>query len=286
MNEMQDKVVFITGAARGQGRSHAVRLAEEGAKIIGIDVCEKFDTVGYPMPTPDDLEQTADLVRATGSEMHSTVVDVRDRAGLSSAIADGFQRFGRLDGVVAQAGVCPLGNEEPQGFLDAITVNFGGVVNTVEAALPFLHEGGSIVATGSIAALINSGGSGSPSGNGGLGYSLSKRMIASFVNDASIVLGPHNIRVNALHPGSVNTDMLNNDVIYRQFRPDLPDPTREDALEVFPRLSGMNVPYVEPQDISEMVLYLLSDRARYVTGTQMRVDAGFFVTSRPQEPPF
>lgn len=286
MIEMQGKVVFITGAARGQGRSHAVRLAGEGAKIIAIDLCEKFDTVGYPMPVPQDLEDTADLVRAAGGEISTALVDVRDRRALASTLADGVERFGQLDGVVAQAGISALGCEEPQGFLDAITVNFGGVVNTVEAAIPFLEAGGSIVATGSIAALTNSGGSGSPSGNGGLGYSLSKRLIASFVNDAAIVLGPRNIRINALHPGSVNTAMLNNDVIYRQFRPDLPDPTREDALEVFPRLSGMNVPYVEPEDISEMVLYLLSDRARYVTGTQMRVDAGGLVVARPQGPPF
>ncbi|MBH0122211.1 mycofactocin-coupled SDR family oxidoreductase [Rhodococcus sp. CX] len=286
MGRVQDKVVFITGAARGQGRAHAVRLAQEGAKIVGVDFCEDIKTNAYSMATPEDLAETVRLVEEAGGRMLSTIADVRDRQALTAAVEAGVAEFGRIDGVVAQAGICPLGTDDPQAFLDAFTIDFVGVVNAVEAALPHLADGGSIVATGSLAALLPGSTDNPTNGAGGLGYALAKRSIAAFVNDLAVVLGPKGIRVNAVHPTNVNTPMLHSEIMYRQFRPDLESPTREDAEPVFPVMTNMGVPYVEPEDVAEMVLYLLSDASRYVTGMQMRVDAGGYVRNRPQQPSF
>ncbi|WP_420749382.1 mycofactocin-coupled SDR family oxidoreductase [Rhodococcus sp. O3] len=286
MGRVQDKVVFITGAARGQGRAHAVRLAQEGAKIVGVDFCEDIKTNAYSMATPEDLAETGRLVEEAGGRMLSTIADVRDRQALTAAVEAGVAEFGRIDGVVAQAGICPLGTDDPQAFLDAFTIDFVGVVNAVEAALPHLADGGSIVATGSLAALLPGSTDNPTNGAGGLGYALAKRSIAAFVNDLAVVLGPKGIRVNAVHPTNVNTPMLHSEIMYRQFRPDLESPTREDAEPVFPVMTNMGVPYVEPEDVAEMVLYLLSDASRYVTGMQMRVDAGGYVRNRPQQPSF
>ncbi|WP_241383497.1 mycofactocin-coupled SDR family oxidoreductase [Rhodococcus sp. CH91] len=284
MGRLQDRVVFVTGVARGQGRAHAVRLAREGAQVIGVDLCDNIKTNGYPLATPDDLAETTRLVEDAGGTLITTVADVRDRQALFAAVQRGVEEFGRLDGVVAQAGICPLGTDDPQAFVDAFTVDFVGVVNAVEASLPHLSEGGSIVATGSLAALLPGATDNPTNGAGGLGYSLAKRMISSFVNDLSVVLGPKKIRVNAVHPTNCNTDMLNSEVMYRQFRPDLESPTLEDALPVFPVMSVMGVPYVEPEDVTDTVLFLLSDESRYVTGMQMRVDAGGYVRNRPATP--
>ncbi|MGW0023232.1 mycofactocin-coupled SDR family oxidoreductase [Rhodococcus sp. NPDC003383] len=286
MGRVQDKVVFITGAARGQGRAHAVRLAQEGAKIVGVDFCEDIKTNAYSMATPEDLAETVRLVEEAGGRMLSTIADVRDRQALTAAVEAGVAEFGRIDGVVAQAGICPLGTDDPQAFLDAFTIDFVGVVNAVEAALPHLADGGSIVATGSLAALLPGSTDNPTNGAGGLGYALAKRSIAAFVNDLAVVLGPKGIRVNAVHPTNVSTPMLHSEIMYRQFRPDLESPTREDAEPVFPVMTNMGVPYVEPEDVAEMVLYLLSDASRYVTGMQMRVDAGGYVRNRPQQPSF
>ncbi len=286
MGRVQDKVVFITGAARGQGRSHAVRLAHEGANIIGVDICEDVKTNDYAMATPEDLAETVRLVEAAGGRMISTIADVRDRQALRKAVEQGIAEFGRLDGVVANAGICPLGSDDPQAFIDAFAVDFNGVVNAIEAALPHVSEGGSIVATGSLAAMMTATGENPAYGTGGAGYGLAKRMVASFINDLAVVLGPKGIRANAVHPTNCNTNMLHSEIMYRQFRPDLEHPKREDAEPGFATMSPMNVPFVEPEDISEMVLFLLSDASRYVSGMQMRVDAGSYVKLRPQPPQF
>jgi SDR family mycofactocin-dependent oxidoreductase len=286
MGRVQDKVVFITGAARGQGRAHAVRLAEEGADIIAVDICAQLHTVGYPMASREDLDETAQLVEKLGRRVVALTADVRDPVALQSAVAEGVAALGRLDGVVAQAGIAPIGRlGDAQAFIDAVTVNFNGVVNAVEAALPHLQDGGSIVATGSTAALMPPSDNGKPD-FGKLGYSLSKRSVASFINDLAITLAPRRIRANAVHPTNTNTPMLNSDPMYREFRPDLSDPTREDALPAFHVMTAMGLPYVEPQDIANAVLFLVSDESRYITGTQLRVDAGAIVKRRPQQPQF
>lgn len=285
MGRVQDKVVFITGAARGQGRAHAVRLAEEGADIIAVDICEQIDTVGYPLASRDDLDETVRQVEKLDRRIVALTADVRDPAGLQAAVAQGVAELGRLDAVVAQAGIAPIGRPDAKAFIDAITVDFNGVVNAVEAALPHLPDGGAVVATGSTAALMPSTHNGTPDG-GKLGYSFAKRSVAGFVNDLAIVLAPRRIRVNAVHPTNTNTDMLNSDPMYREFRPDLENPTREDALPAFHVMTAMGLPYVEPRDIADTVLFLVSDESRYVTGAQLRVDAGAIVNKRMQQPQF
>ncbi|KAA9163677.1 mycofactocin-coupled SDR family oxidoreductase [Amycolatopsis acidicola] len=285
MGRVQDKVVVITGAARGQGRAHAVRLAEEGADVIAIDACARIDSVGYPLASLADLEETARQVEKRGRRIVTRTADVRDRDALHAAVADGVAELGKLDAVIAQAGIAPIDNPDAQAFLDAVTVDFNGVVHAVEAALPHLPDGGSIVATGSAAALLPPSGGGKPD-NGKLGYSFAKRSVAGFVNDLALALAPRKIRVNAVHPTNTNTPMLNSDPMYRVFRPDLPSPTREDALGAFTSMSAMDVPYVEPEDVAEAVLYLVSDASRFVTGLQLRVDAGAIVARRPPQPDF
>jgi SDR family mycofactocin-dependent oxidoreductase len=287
MGRVDNKVVFITGAARGQGRAHALRLAAEGADIIAVDLCEDIETNAYPLATRDDLDETVRQVEKLERRIVARKADVRDSAALKAVVAEGVAEFGRLDAVVAQAGIAPLGPQQGvQAFVDAITVDFNGVVHAVEAALPHLPDGGSIVATGSIAALIPASTDNPANGPGGLGYSFAKRSVAAFVHDLATVLASRRIRVNAVHPTNVNTDMLNSDIMYRSFRPDLENPTREDALASFPATTGMGNPYVEPEDIADTVLFLVSDESRYVTGMQMRVDAGGYVRRRPQMPAF
>jgi SDR family mycofactocin-dependent oxidoreductase len=273
MAHMAGKVALITGAARGQGRSHAIRMAEEGADIIAIDLCAQIDTVPYPMATPEDLAETARLVEQLDRRVVTYVADVRERAHLKDVVAQGVEALGHLDVVVANAGIVSMGHDLPlTAFMDALTVDMCGVVHTVDSALPHLGPGASIVCTGSMAAYLS--GSVDVAGPGGAGYAHAKREVARFVHDLASVLAPHNIRVNAVHPGSVATDMLLNEASYRQFRPDLDAPTREDADDSFGSLHRMPVNTLDARDISEAVLYLASDASRYITGLQLKIDAG------------
>ena len=275
---VEGKVVLITGGARGQGRSHAVKLAEEGADVILFDICHDIETNDYPLATPRDLEEAGLEVEKTGRRAITAEVDVRDRTAVVNALANAVAEFGRLDVVVANAGICPLGGpDQPiSAFVDAFDVDFIGVVNAVHAALPYLKEGASIITTGSIAALISATqvqGAG-PLGSGGAGYSFAKQLVDSYTRQMAVQLAPKSIRVNVIHPTNCNTPMLNSEPMYKQFRPDLEHPTRDDALLTFPMMQSMPVPYVEPQDISNMVCFLASDESRYVTGSQFKVDAG------------
>lgn len=278
MGRVQDKVVLITGAARGQGRSHAVKLAEEGADIILFDICHDIDTNKYPLATPHDLTEAGLEVEKTGRRAVTAEVDVRDRAALTRELANAVAELGgSLDVVVANAGICPLGSDLPIGaFADAFDVDFVGVVNTVHAALPYLKSGASIITTGSIAGLVAASqpAAGGPLGPGGAGYSFAKQLVDSYTRQLAAQLAPMSIRANVIHPTNCNTGMLNNDPMYKQFRPDLEQPTRNDALLAFPAMQAMPVPYVEPEDISQVVCFLASDESRYVTGSQFKVDAG------------
>jgi SDR family mycofactocin-dependent oxidoreductase len=270
------KVAVVTGAARGQGRSHALRLAEEGADIIAVDICKDIETNEYSLATEADLAETAALVEKLDRRVFAAKADVRERSQLMAAVAAGVAELGKIDIVVANAGICPLGADvPPQAFFDAVSVDLVGVINAVEAAFPHLAPGASIIATGSVAGLLPVGGTGSPqSGPGGAGYSHAKRGVARFVHDLALQLAPHSIRVNTVHPTNCDTDMLQSPPMYRSFRPDLENPTREDAMEAFPAMQPMPIPFVKPVDISNAVLFLASDEARYVTGLQMKVDAG------------
>lgn len=280
MNRFDGAVVLISGVARGQGRSHAVRLAAEGADIIGFDICADIATNSYPLATPDDLEHTRKLIEQHDRRAVLVQADARDRAAVREVVARGVADLGGLTHVIAQAGICPLGNDDPQAFLDVVDVNLGGVLNTVSAAVPHLKAGGSIVCTGSVAGLISGGTS--RNAGGGLGYSWSKVSIASYVHDLAKVLAPRNIRVNAVHPTNTNTDMLQSPPMFRAFRPDLENPTAEDAKAAFPAMNLMPTPWVEPGDISDAVLFLLSEQARWITGLQLPVDAGAIVKNKPR----
>jgi SDR family mycofactocin-dependent oxidoreductase len=277
MGRVTGKVALISGAARGQGRSHARMLAAEGADIIAVDICADIETNEYPLARPEDLDETARLVEKEGQRAVTAIADVRDRAALSAAIDRGVAELGHLDIVVANAGICPLtAGLPPQAFADAVDVDLVGVLNLVHASLKHLQAGASIIVTGSNAAFMSSmNTTGIDGGPGGAGYAFAN------VNDFALALAPFFIRMNAVHPTNVNTDMLHSAPMYRAFRPDLQNPTREDAEPVFPVVQAMPVPYVEPEDISEAVMFLASDAARYITGQQLRVDAGGFLKVKP-----
>jgi len=279
VGRVKDKVAFVTGAARGQGRSHAVRLAEEGAQIIAVDLCHDVDSIGYPMARREDLEETAKLVEKTGQSAVIAQADVRDAGQLSEALQRGVAEFGKLDIVVARAGVAGMAGDPPlQAWRDVIETNLIGTINAIHVALPRLSEGASIIATGSTAALMDFAKKDTPGADpGGMAYVTSKRLLSHFVHDLSAELAPRGIRANVIHPTNCNTDMLQSDPMYRQFRPDLDHPTRADAEPLFAIQQAMPIPYVEPLDISNAVLWLASDEARYVTGMQLRVDGGGYL---------
>ena len=279
MGRVEGKIAFVTGAARGQGRSHAVRLAEEGADIIAVDLCRDIASAKYPMASPDDLKETARLVEEHDRRIVAIEADVRERGELRAAVADGIRELGSLDIVVAQAGIAPMAGEPPmQAWADVIDVNLGGAINAIHAALPHLGEGASIIATGSVAAFMPNDVVASPGQDpGGTGYSYAKRALSDYIHELARALAPRRIRANAVHPTNVNTDMLHNDAMYRVFRPDLEQPTRDEAELAFHSQQAMPLPYVEPVDISNAVVYLASEEARYVTGIQLRVDAGSYL---------
>jgi SDR family mycofactocin-dependent oxidoreductase len=279
MGRVQGKVAFITGAGRGQGRSHAVRLAEEGADIIAVDRCEDFATVGYPMATPEDLEETAHFVEKTGQRIVTAKVDVADGGGLKSALEAGIAELGRLDIVVTAAGIAGMkGSADLPAWIDVMNTNLIGTINAIHAALPHLSDGASIIATGSTAALMDVAKNDNPGSDpGGAAYLHSKRLLSQYVHNLAAELAPRGIRANVVHPTNTNTPMLQSAPMYKSFRPDLDDPTRADAEPVFYVQQAMKIPWVEPEDISNMVLFLASDEARYITGTQQRVDAGGYL---------
>jgi len=279
VGRVEGKVAFITGAARGQGRSHAVRLAEEGADIIAVDLCHDIDSIGYPMARPENLEETANLVEKTGRGVVAAQADVRDSSQLQGALERGIAEFGKLDIVVAQAGVAGMFGDPPlQAWRDVIETNLIGTINAIHVALPHLEEGAAIIATGSTAALMDVAKKDNPGADpGGIAYITSKRLLSQFVHDLSTELAPRGIRANVIHPTNCNTDMLQSGPMYRAFRPDLEHPTRADSEPLFSVQQAMPINYIEPEDISNAVLWLASDEARYVTGMQLRVDAGGYL---------
>ena len=279
MGRVEGKVALVTGAARGQGRSHAVRLASEGADIIAVDLCRDIDTVTYPLARPDDLKETVRLVEEQGRRIVAREADVRSTEQLRTALEDGVRELGHLDVVVAQAGILSMGGKrEMQAWSDVIDVNLIGTINALQVSLPHLHEGASLIATGSVAAFMARTIEPSPGADpGGAGYSFAKRVLADYVHELARQLAPRGIRANAVHPTNVDTAMLQNEVMYRTFRPDLEDPGRADAELGFKSQQAMDVPYIDPVDVSNAVLFLASDEARYVTGMQLRVDAGGYL---------
>jgi (+)-trans-carveol dehydrogenase len=267
------KVGFITGAARGQGRSHAIRLAEEGADIIAADLCEQVASVGYPLATPQDLDETARRVTELGRRVVTVTADVRDYPGLAKALDDAVAQLGRLDIVSANAGILSHGTADALGdasWQDMIDINLTGVWHTAKAAVPHLlagGRGGSIVLTSSAVVM-----KGTPNH---AHYVSAKHGIVGLTRTMARELAPHWIRVNALHPGNVDTAMVRNPETLRLFRPDLENPTVEDVAAVFQAHNTLPVPWVESADISNALLFLASDEARYITGVSLPVDAGY-----------
>jgi SDR family mycofactocin-dependent oxidoreductase len=271
------KVAFITGAARGQGRSHALRFAQEGADIIAVDICAPIATVtAYPLATPADLAETVRLVEALDRRIVAVQVDVRDTPALEKALNDGVGELGRLDFVIANAGIFEMAAATEvtgQAWDDVIGVNLTGVWNTVKVALPHLiagGEGGAIVLTSSTAGLKGT--------QNMVHYTASKHGVVGVVLGLTRELGKHRIRINSVHPTSVDTDMIMNESMWRLFQPDNPNPTRESVEPVFRGINALPVPWVEPIDISNAVLFLCSDEARYISGVALPVDAGNMTT--------
>ncbi|HJQ48853.1 MAG TPA: mycofactocin-coupled SDR family oxidoreductase [Amycolatopsis sp.] len=272
MPRLLDKVAVITGAARGQGRSHAVRLAEEGADIIAIDICAPIPSTRYSGATEDDLAETARLVEKLGRRAITARADVRDLDALTAAVDDGVAALGRLDVVAANAGIfssSPATDLSPQAWSEMIDINLTGAWHTCRAAIPHLisgGRGGSIVITSSVAGL-----KGVPNM---VGYVAAKHGVVGLMRTLALELAPHRIRVNTLHPTQVNTPMIHNEAMYQLFVPHEPHPTTEQFAEVSRAHQPLGVNWVEPVDVSNALLFLASDDARYITGAALPVDAG------------
>ncbi|OBB74051.1 mycofactocin-coupled SDR family oxidoreductase [Mycobacterium sp. 852014-52144_SCH5372336] len=265
MPGLAGKVAFITGAARGQGRAEAVKLASEGADIIAVDLCDQIASVPYPLATADDLAETVKLVEDTGARIVTRQADVRDQDALASALQAGVDEFGRLDIVVANAGIAPM-QSGADGWRDVIDVNLTGVHHTVEvskAALIATGEGGSIVLTSSVVGLVGMG-SDDP---GAIGYVAAKHGIVGLMRLYANLLAPHSIRVNSVHPAGVDTPMINNEAT-RQWLGSIAEKSPQDMGNALP------VQVLQPEDIANAVAWLVSDAARYVTGVALPVDAG------------
>jgi len=268
---VEGKVAFITGAARGQGRSHAVTLAREGADIIAVDIAAQIASVPYPMATPEDLAQTVKEVEATGRRIVATQADVRDYDAVKAALDEGVAQLGRLDIVSANAGIVSYGRAEDldeQTWRDVIDVNLTGERHAAKAAIPHLRAagGGSMILTSSDAGL-------KPLQN--LAHYVSaKHGVIGLMRTLALELAPDFIRVNALAPTTVDTPMVMNEATYRLFRPDLDDPTAEDMAEASRATNVLPIAWVEPVEISHALLFLASDEARYITGVALPVDAG------------
>jgi SDR family mycofactocin-dependent oxidoreductase len=266
---MDGKVALITGAARGQGRAHALRLAEEGADIIAVDICDQLATVPYAMATPEDLAETAKLVEDRDRRIVTHQADIRDSAALSAAVSEGVSEFGHLDVVIANAGIASMGAswEMPEEtWREMLDVNLTGTWLTCKATIPTLIEqgtGGSVILTSSVAGLV---------GFGMLAhYTAAKHGVVGLMRALVNEVSPHNIRVNSVHPTSVNTDMVHNEAMYGLFGVT----SAEEFGETFKMLNALPVPWVEPVDIANAALFLASDEARYITGLTLYVDAGF-----------
>jgi NAD(P)-dependent dehydrogenase (short-subunit alcohol dehydrogenase family) len=256
-------------------------MAKEGADIIVIDICRNIDSNPYPLATPDDLSEVERSVKELGRRVFARVADVRERHELRDALEAGVADLGKLDIVVANAGILPMafGKEfDPMHFVDATDVDLLGVMNTVAVALPHLPNGASIIITGSTAGMIKGTSDNPMMGPGGAGYGWSKRTLIDYVDHLCLQVAPKMIRVNAMHPTNVNTHLLQNDGIYSVFRPDMmaegKKPTREDAEPAFTYFNAMPIPYVEPEDIANLGVFLASEESRYITGQHIRVDAG------------
>ena len=276
MGRVEGKVAFITGAARSQGRSHALRLAQEGADIIAVDIVGPVGSVhAYPMATEEDLAETVRQVEAWDRRIIATQADVRDSAALKAVMDDGVAQLGRLDIVSANAGIfqmSPALELDDAAWQETIDINLTGVWNTCKAALPHLIKGGrggSIILTSSTAGLKGLANT--------VHYTAAKHGVVGIMRTLANEFAQYSIRVNSVHPTTVNTIMIQNEDVWGLFDPANANPTQDSAVEAFKSINALPVPWVEPVDISNAVLFLASDEARFITGVTLPVDAGNLV---------
>lgn len=266
MGSLDGKVAFITGAARGQGRSHALRLAEEGADIVAVDLCESIASVPYAMATEEDLHETVSAVEALGRTIWAGTADVRDGVGLEKALEAGVEAVGGVDIVLANAGIAPMSLHELEDvWRDVLEVNLTGVQNTLAVTTPRLisrERGGAVVITSSTMGLTGVG----TNKSGALAYAASKHGVVGLMRAYANYLAPHSIRVNTVHPSGVATPMVLN-------------PAMREYLESIGTQRGgghaLPVDMVEPVDVSNTISWLVSDAGRYITGSTVPVDAGY-----------
>jgi SDR family mycofactocin-dependent oxidoreductase len=269
---LEGKVAFITGAARGQGRSHALTLAAAGADIIAVDLCADLDTVSYPLSSAEDLAETVRQVEALDRRIVARQADVRNTASLRAAVDAGVAELGRLDIVSANAGILSSGSLEQLGehaWRQMIDINLSGVWRTTKVAIPHIlagGRGGSIILTSSVAGLKSYPNVGH--------YVAAKHGVVGLMRALAVELAPHQVRVNTVNPTQVDTDMIQNDVMYRLFVPDQANPTKEQFAAASRQTGLLPVDWVESIDISRALLFLASDDARYITGVALPVDAG------------
>lgn len=272
MGRVSGKVAFITGAARGQGRAHALRLAEEGADIVAVDLCSPMETVPYGLATPDDLAETAKLVEEHDRRVIARQIDVRNLGGLQDLVAEAVAELGGIDIVVANAGIgsfAPVWELTEEQWDDVIAVNLTGVWKTAKACIPTMIQagkGGSIILTSSLAGLVAFPNLGH--------YNAAKHGVTGLMRTLAVELAPYSIRANSLHPAIVHTDMTHNEAIYQLFLPHLTNPSRAEVDEGYKMMHALPISGLEPIDIANMVLFLASDESRYITGTTQVLDAG------------
>ncbi len=270
---VEGKVAFVTGAAQGQGRSHAVRLAEEDADIIAIDICTHIENTPEPGSTPEDLAGTADMIKALNRRVVTAEVDVRDFDGLKTAVDSGVEQLGRLDIVVANAGIgtpgAMLDEMDEAKWQQMIDVNLTGVWKSVKAAVPHIKaggRGGSVILTSSVGGLKAYPHVGH--------YVSAKHGVVGLMRTFAVELGQYSIRVNSVHPTHVSTGLLLNESTFRTFRPDLENPGPDDMAPICQNFHILPIPWVDAVDVSNAVLFLASDESRYITGVPLPIDAG------------
>jgi SDR family mycofactocin-dependent oxidoreductase len=269
LRRFEGRTVFITGAARGQGRSHAVNFAREGADLAISDICHDIDTVPYELSAERDLAETVNLCEAEGARVTSAVVDVRDYGQVEAFAAAALEVYGKIDVVVANAGIfgaTTIAEQSPETFGDMIDVNLKGVFHTIRAVLPGMIDRGygRIIATGSVCSLI-----GVPNV---AHYVAAKHGVAGLIKSIAKEVGANGITANYVVPNGVGTRMIRNDAIYSLMSPD--DPTEEASLPAYAAMNAIPIPWIEPEDVSKVVLFLASEDARYTTGAAMKVDLG------------
>lgn len=274
LGRLEGKVAFITGAARGNGRQTAIRFAQEGADIIGVDKCGELRSAQAPASSPEDLAETVRLVEAEDRRIYTYQCDVRDEEPLSQGLSEGVEELGRLDIVVMNAGIggptVPIADYSADDFRDVVDNNLTSLFLTAKSAIPHIRahgEGGAMVLVSSalgLRAMPNTG-----------AYTSAKHGVVGLMKTLAKELAPDNIRVNSIHPTNVDTPLIQNENTYRLFRPDLENPGREDVKEAFQSLNLLPVPWIQTEDVAEAILYLTADSGRYITGNTHKIDAGW-----------